>query len=239
MKFKRKLKPSKVVGTRGQVPAIQGAMVRLERVPTRKPGGSPGEMVPKDHLVLYATNAYSFIRVDLGVKDNMDEPGPIPAIALKHLERGVHGDLGLDRIKVGITEYQRVLADAPHADVSGAKFPDFETVIYDRWKDPQGSNILTLDVNPRLLLDAAEAIGSPEEVQITLDLRDFEEYESKVLSPEEKKKVKGKRRRWYNNVFKIKARTKSHEDEDAVGFVMPMKPFGTGVDESGGAFRRD
>lgn len=236
MKFGRKIKPSKVVGDKGKRPAIQGALVEVEPVPTRKPGGAPSEMEVKDHLVLYATNSYVFARVDLGVKDNLDEPGPIPMVALKHLERGVHGDLGLDRIKVGITEYERVLAEAPHADTSADAFPDFEKVIDQHWKDPQGSNMLTLDVNPRLLLAACEAIGSPEEAQLTFDLRQFKEFESRVLSPEEKKKAKGKRRRWYSGVFKVKARIKPEENE-AVVFVMPIKPYGHGVDESGGAFR--
>jgi hypothetical protein len=109
-------------------------------------------------------------------------------------------------------------------------------VIDDHWHGPQGMNLLTVDVNPRLLLRACEAIGSSDSVQLTFDLRSFREYETKVLSKEEKKKMKGKRRRWYSGAFKVAARVKP-EEHQAVAYVMPMTPYGTGVDESGGAFR--
>lgn len=235
MKFTRKIKPSKVLGTRKMKAAIQGAIVRLERVPTRKAGHGPQDVEPVDHLVLYATNTYSFIRIDLGVKDSMDEPGPIPGVALRHLEKGVSADLGMDRIRVGITQYERVTADAPNADTSGENFPVFEEVMDKHWREPSGANKLTINLNPRLLLAAAEAIGEPDQVQLTLDLRKTKEYEPKVYTPAERAKRKGKTRRWYSGAMKLTGRNKQ-QDNPAHGFLMPIVPEQGAVDQSGGAF---
>jgi hypothetical protein len=237
VKFNRKIKPSKAVGKPGQKPVIQGALVKLETVPTQKPGGGPNDMEPKDHLVLYATNAYSFIRIDLGVKDSMDEPGPIPAVALKHLEKGVSADLGMDEVRVGITRYERVTADGyPHADTSGDSFPDFEEVMDKHWREPKGANELTVNVNPRLLIAACEAIGEPDDVQITLDLRKAKDYEPQVYTPEEREKRKGKVRRFYSGAMKLTGAQKQ-DKHPAIAYLMPITPREGTVDKSGGAFR--
>jgi hypothetical protein len=224
MKFWRKIKPSKVLGGKMSKHSIQGAMVHIETVPTQVPGGKPGQTEPKDHLVLYATNSYCFVRIDLGVKDTSDEPGPIPREALVHMEKGVNVELGMDEIRAGITRYARVSGDFPNGDQKGRDFPDFEEVISKHWpRDPQAGNKLTIDVNPKLLLAAAEAIGEPEHVQITFDLRNAKEY------PKQK-------RRWYSGALKIKPREK-HRDHPAEVYLMPIKPIGhDDVDPTGGAF---
>lgn len=224
MKFLRKIKPSKVLGDKFQRQAIQGAMVHVETVPTQIPGGTPSQTRPEDHLVLYATNSYSFVRIDLGVKDSMDEPGPIPRAALQHMEKGVAVELGLDFVKVGITRYERVAGDFPKGDAKGERFPEFESAVDKHWRsDPKGANKLTLNLNPKLLLAAAEAIGEPEHVQITLDLRKAKEY------------PKGKRR-WYNGAMKMMGAEKRRENPAQV-FFMPIKPIGhSDVDPSEGAF---
>lgn len=220
---RKKLKPSKALGKKGSAPKLRGGMVKVEPVPTRVPGRNEKE--PKDHLVLYCTNGFTFIRVDLGVKENMDEPGPIPAEALKHIEKGVAAELGLDFVKVGITRYERVLADAPYADVSGEAFPDFEETMDKHWSEPRGSNRLTLNVNPKLLLDAAEAIGAPDNIELVFDQRKFIELEHRVQSAKERRQHKGKRRRFYSGPIKMLPRKQIAESENpAMGYLMPILP---------------
>lgn len=226
MKFFRKIKPSKVLGSRTQQHAIQGAMVEMEKVMTQVPGAKPGQKEPRDHLVLYATNSYSFVRIDLGLKDSMDEPGPIPAEALRHMEKGVTADLGMDEVRVGITRYERVSGDFPNGDRQGKDFPDFEKVISKAWpRDPQAGNKLTININPKLLMAACEAIGETENVQIILDLRNAQEYP-------------GQKRKWYSGAMKMKPYDEEydrHKVNEAEAYLMPIKPIGHGdLDPSGG-----
>lgn len=219
--IRKKLRPSRAVGTHHQRPALRGALIESERVPVREFPRSKVKL--EEHLVLYCTNGYVFIRVDLGKKEPMDEPGPIPVEALRHIEAGVNANLGLDFVQIGLTRYERTLADAPYADTTAKAFPKFEKTMDQFWKEPQGSNVMTINVNPKLLLDAAKAIGSEDEIELVLDKRSFKEVNDKVMTDKERRQKEGKRRVYYSKAMKIQPRT-AVKNNKAYGFVMPMSP---------------
>lgn len=224
MKFLRKFKPSRILAKQNdhfKTRAIEGALVRAEPVPTLKPGGRPDEKEVKEHLVMYATNTWTMVRLDLGVQDPFQEPGPVPLPALRHMEQGVNFDLGLEKVRVGIVEYDRVFADSPD-DIPEERFPDWETVLQKQgWKhDPSGTNKVTLDIDPRLLLALAQAMGSEESVQITFDLRLTKEY------PKRKS-------RYVIGAMRVQARNEeSWREPLADGYMMPMRPLGVEKDDA-------
>lgn len=163
---------------------IAGAMVEEEEVEVRDmtPGRPNDAKKDEKHLVAYATNAYSFARVDLGAPESdKDVGGPIPDVALRHMEKGVNVELGAETIKAGITSYERVPGEQvdhrgkprykPGDEVS---FPQFKN-LYPEF----GDNILSLGINPHLLADLADAMGSGRNngviIEIDLDkLKDIE-----------------------------------------------------------------
>lgn len=223
MKFVRKFKPSRVVAKDGnkllKSRAIEGALVKIEPVPTVKPGGRPSEKEVRDHLVMYVTNTWVIVRLDLGVKETMDEPGPIPAAALRHMEQGVGFQLGIDKVRVGIVEYDRVFADSPD-QISEDAFPDWEKVLRKNgWKnDPSGVNKVTLGVDPRLLLSLAQAMGSEEGVELTFDLRLTNEYPRKKA-------------RYITGPMRVQARNEEGwKGNLADSYLMPMRPLGIDPD---------
>lgn len=223
MKFARKFKPSRVAA-KGRsefrkTRAIEGALVKTEPVPTVKPGGRPTEKEVKDHLVMYVTNAHVIVRLDLGVKNTFNEPGPVPVAALKHMEQGVDFQLGMDKVRVGIVEYDRVFADSPD-EIGEEKFPDWEKILAKNgWKnEPTGANKVTLVVNPRLFLSLAQAMGSEEGVQITFDLRLTKEYPRKKA-------------RFVNGPMRVQAcNEESWKGNLADAYLMPMRPLGVDKD---------
>lgn len=225
MKFLRKFKPSRVLRKPGEpgfhTHAIEGAMIQVETVKVQKHGAKRGEKVSEEHLVLYATNTYSFVRIDLGLKGQWDEPGPVPPQALRHMEGGVNFDLGLDRIKAGITQYDRVFtADVmPGVDPPEVgRFPDRAKVVRQAgWKsDPTSTDKITIDLDPRKLLATAEAIGCADGVKLTIDLRLARVYDGK-----------GRKSRWMRGPMHVQPRDDGYYHEpDADAFIMPMRPFG-------------
>lgn len=217
MKFFRKFKPSRIVAKKEKnrlSRAIEGALVRIEPIPTRVPGGKPSEVELKDHLVMYVTNNFCIARLDLGVKDPFDEPGPVPAVALRHIEQGVNFSLGEKKVRVGITEYDRVFVQSPD-HIGEEKFPDWEDLL-DRHgfkNEPTSVNKVTLDLNPELLLGLAQAIGSPDSVTMTFDLRGTNEYPRKKT-------------RYVTGPVRVQGRTEPDEHPVADAYLMPMRPIG-------------
>lgn len=225
MKFLRKIKPSRVLRKRGEpgyhTHTIEGALVQVEPVKVQKRGGRRGEKVTEDHMILYATNAISFVRIDLGAPGKWDEPGPIPPQALRHMEQGVNFDLGLDRVKVGITQYERVFTSDLLPGVEPGEvesFPDFWKVVKKLgWKnEPTSSEKLTIDLDPRRLLATAEAIGCADGIKMTIDLRLARVYDGKV-----------RKSRWLKGPIHIQQRDDGfYHETDADAFLMTMRPFG-------------
>lgn len=217
MKFLHKFKPSRVVARKDshtKSRAIEGAVIRSEPVPTRKPGGKPKDTEIRDHLVLYATNTWSIIRLDLGVQDPFQEPGPVPMEALRHMEQGVQFGLGLDKVKVGIVEYDRVFVDSPD-DIAEEQFPEWERTIKKLgWKnEPSGVNKVTVDLNPKLLLALAQAIGAEEGVRLTFDLRLTKEYPGR------------KKSRYVTGPMRVQNRNAETSERVADSYLMPMLPL--------------
>lgn len=211
MKFLRKIKPSKVLGQKGAPHRIQGAMVRVEVVEEPKPGGSASEKEHFEHLILYATNAYAFVRIDLGRNYDADQPGPIPAAALRHMEKGVLALLGEKEIRVGITRYDRVMGDFPH-DSDPRHEDDFPDMAKVTPAEPRGEDALTLNVNPTLLKDLADAMDAPHNIQLTFDLR-------------ERKPLLGRKRKWYGGAIRVKPSDR-HYGNPSEAVLMPIKPEG-------------
>lgn len=214
MKFLRKVKPSKIVGGKHMVHRIQGAMVRSEMVEKVKPGGQGKHLV--EHLILYATNSFGFLRIDLGAKENGDEPGPVPAVALRHMEKGVISELGESEIRVGITHYQRVMGDFPH-DADPRHEDDFPEMSKVTPPEPRGEDAMTLNINPTLLKDIADAMGESQNVQLTFDLT-------------KRKPLVGRKRKWYGGAIRVKAPMKQWQNESEA-VMMPIRPPGADFDE--------
>jgi len=173
MKFPQGVKLSKVLAKDTWRPILTGAMIRTEKVEVRDPDPKrkSGARTTVEHLIGYATNSYTFARVDLGVPGDDDAPGPVPAVALKHAEKGVEVELGEKKITAGITHYDRVISDAPY---KGKEREPGEEVIYPTWDSvyPEfGENVLKIGINPQLLFDLATALGSAKQgVVIELDM---------------------------------------------------------------------
>lgn len=154
MKLLKRFKPSKVLSRNRVRPMLTGAMVRQERV---------GEV---EHLVLYATDAYCFLRLDLGVKEEGDFEGPIPAVALQHIQRGVNVTLGEKEIVAGITRYDRVIAEDPRFEVGqDVPFPRHENL-----RPEHGRGVFRVGINPTLLKNLADGMGSEASVILEFDM---------------------------------------------------------------------
>lgn len=212
MKLRRKYKPSRVLADPKMVttPALHGAHTRIERVEvpdysTKEAGRVKGE----DHLILYATTGNSMVKLDLGVPDNGDVPGPIPAPALKHMEKGVQAALNEDAVRVGITRYERVSSEVNPGSEQG--WPDVDSVLA-RIEAPEPKKKITLAINPGLLSDLAAAMDSNEAVYLTLDADNFKKMTGKGREAE----------RWYTGAIKVEPKA----EPGALGMLMPIRPIG-------------
>lgn len=225
MKFLRKIKPSRILRKKSDpgyhTHAIEGALLAVEPVTVQKRGGRRGEKVTEDHMILYATNAFAFARIDLGPPGKWDEPGPVPPQALRHMEQGVNFNLGLDKVKVGITQYERVFTSdlMPGVEAPEEKnFPDFwATIKKAGWiNEPTSGDKLTIDLDPKLLLAVADAIGCANGVKLTIDLRLSRVYDGRV-----------RKNRWLKGPIHVQQRDDGYYHEtDADAFIMPMRPLG-------------
>lgn len=219
MKFWKKFKPSRVVRKSGEpgsfTHAIEGALLKVEPRETKQHGAG-GKKVTEDHLILYATNAQVFVRIDLGAGDRGDLPGPIPLPALRHMENGVLAELGEKEIRVGITHYDRVFTDGLLVDPPAMEsFPEWDEILKKEGirSDPNGRDHLTVDLDPKLLLAAAEAMGETKRVKLTFDLRKTYQY------PRQK-------RRWYRGPVRVKPSDDFYRTPHSEALLMPIVPFG-------------
>lgn len=156
-----KIKPSKVVSKEALRPNLTGALVVEEQV------YSTLHRENRPHLILYATDSYRFVRLDLGPKEEGNFEGPVPKIALQHMEKGLHFELGEKQITVGITHYDRVMAEGASAEPEQAPWPQR------KWADllpKRGKRRFRFGINPKLLASLAEAMGSAERVEVEFDL---------------------------------------------------------------------
>lgn len=215
MKFP-KIKLSKVLASKQGRPVLEGAMVKLEDVEIPDLSQSPLKTKTTKHLVAYGTNAYVFARVDLGAPESeKDVEGPIPTVALKHMERGVEVELGEEEITAGITSYERVISDA--LTFRGERsYSVGDEVKYPEWKDlyPEfGKNVLTFGVNPRLLADLADAIGSGSQYGVVIEI-DLDKL----------KDVSDGNHKGSKTVLSVmKVKTMSPLRDKAEGLIMPIR----------------
>jgi hypothetical protein len=216
LKFPSKLRLSKVLSKDGLRAILTGVLVKSEKVEVLDPDPSKGlkETMKVDHLVAYGTNSYCFVRVDLtaaGIADDGDVPGPIPAVALKHLERGVQAGLGEKEIVAGITRYDRVISDAVTTG-GDQRYKPGEEVQYPNWHNlyPEFSeNVVKIGLNAQFLADLAAAMGTGNNGVVL-------EIDMDKLRP-----VSGSKEKTVLSVMKVK--TQGHLRDRAEGLLMPMR----------------
>lgn len=211
MKLPRLVKPSKALSRDDMRPVLTGAMVREEEVPIPADRQGPSGPTTQTHLILYGTDSYVFVRIDLGAPDHdgteENRPGPIPAVALKHMERGVNAILDEKEIVAGITRYDRVIAEdwgqTPGDEIN---FPEYDKLVPDFSK-----KTFRLGINPRLLMNIAEALGcGPREIlYLDFDRAKFEGPEGGEVH--------------YHTVFKVSTPRTSGQAE---GLMMPVRVGG-------------
>jgi hypothetical protein len=214
LKFPSKLRLSKLLSKDGFRPILTGAFVKSEKVKVPDLSRSPKDTKEVDHLVAYATNSYAFVRVDLtdaGIAEDGDVPGPIPAVALKHLERGVQAELGEKEIVAGITHYDRVISD--EVTVGGKqRYQPGEEVQYPDWHAlyPEfGENTISIGINAQLLADLSAAMATGNNGVII-------ELDADKLKP-----VSGSKEKTVLSVMKVK--TMGHLRDRAEGLLMPIR----------------
>ena len=218
MRLPRFLKLSKVVAKDDMRPVLTCAFVREEEVEvidhSRPPVMGKSQKKLEKHLIAYATNSYTFVRVDLGLPNLEDDGegvnvgGPIPLPALQHMERGVHFTLGEDQIKAGITSYDRViseyLAEKPSDEEGTPNFPDWHNLV------PEfGKKTIKIGLNPRQLYELAQGMGMTRTDGIVLEL------DSEKLKPLERD---GDARQVLS-VMKVSIPSKP----EAEGLIMPIR----------------
>lgn len=210
MKFRRKFKPSRVLANPKveRRSGLHGAHTRLESVKAIEPAnGSEHEV---DHLILYATNGVSMVRLDLGHPEHGDVPGPIPAPALKHMERGVSAALNEDEVRVGITRYDRVSSEAnPGGGMTG--WPDVDKTLAEVGRPPAKQRLF-LGISPKMLSDLAAAMEAEDGVYLVLDEAHFENMTAPGREDE----------RWYHGSVRVEAK----RGDDALGLIGPIRPIG-------------
>jgi hypothetical protein len=207
VKFLRKIKPSRVLGNPkiDRRPATHGALLRAELVEVR----SGAEPLVEEHHILYATNGYCLVRIDLGVPVHGDVPGPIPAVALRHMEKGVNAALLEREVRVGsITRYERVYSESNPG--SQTDFPDVDE-LEAKAPDP-GDRKLTFTFSPAFLSDIAAAMAAGHGVTLSFDADKFKDYEV----------GDGK---WYEGAVRITPH-QPERVESATGVLMPIRPIG-------------
>lgn len=213
MKFSRKIKPSRVLGDSKRNrhhPATHGALLREEDVELPILPSEQGQPTTEKHHVLYATNGYALVRIDVGAPDKEDQPGPIPAVALKHMERGISARLLESEVKVGkITTYERVYSEDNPG--SANEFPDIAT-LEGKAPEPPDERKMTLTFSPGLLADIAAAMGEGTGLTLTFDADRFKDYE-----------VGGGK--YYSGGVRITPHSRQYV-ERATAVLMPIRPIG-------------
>lgn len=181
MRLPTQVKLSKIAArSYGTRPILSGALAKLEKVKVKVWHHPSGERsVQKDeeeeHIILYATDGYCFVRVDAGVPGHGDVEGPIPLEALKHMERGVNCDLGEKEIKAGITRYDRVMAEA--AMVEPDKYPQ------EKWDELTPGKIkrpFRVGIGADVIARAAAALGATgrgDAIELEFDLEETSRIE--------------------------------------------------------------
>lgn len=187
-------------------------MLRVEQVEVPEPH-KPSRRQMEDHFVLYVTNQAAMARIDLGKPlDPDDKVGPIPAVALKHMEKGVNARLREESIEVGtITSYTRAYSEEKP---SREDFPDVDK-IQAMAEPPKPKRAMTLDLSPELLNNLAAAMGAGYGVKLVLDEEEFAHYTAAGMEEV----------RWYKGAIKVEAR-EGHLAGRTSGVMMPIRPRG-------------
>jgi hypothetical protein len=160
-------KISKIAGAAASAlrPTLSGTWARREKVKVQRyvpVSGIKSEkrQVEEEHLVLYATDSYVFVRVDTGmIEPEGDVEGPIPLEALKHMERGVVVKLGEKEIVTGITHYDRVLAERLGYEENRKEKPYPQ----ERWEElspARAKEPFRVAIGPDVIGRAAAAMGA-------------------------------------------------------------------------------
>lgn len=193
VKLPQGAKPSLVLGDDDGRPRLQGALLLVE----------------KGQLYLYATNAYSMVRLALGRGEA--EPGPVPKLALKHLEQGRYGEFREKHIQIGIASYDRVISENL-PDTPYDKYPSYAYLTESKGGIPTGDNCIRLGLNPKLLIDLARAMGSEEEVELVLALDRTKDMPEGTGGG-----------RYYTDVMHVLPREDARQ-QGTEGLFMPRKP---------------
>jgi hypothetical protein len=204
MKFLRKYKPSKVLPNPKveRRSGMHGAHLRREPDTFNQDGA--------DRSVLYATNGVSVLRLDLGTIEDGDVSGPIPAVALKHLEKGVSASLAATAIRVGITTYDRVASET-NPEASGADFPPIDRINSEAVRPPAKKRMFVA-LNATLLAALASAMDAEDGVYLVLDEDRFEQMTAPGREEE----------RWYHGNMRVEPKSRT----DALGMIAPIRPIG-------------
>lgn len=197
MKLPDGLKPSKVLQGVSDRPGLDGALVRVEK----KPG------TRFSRLVLYATNSYVFLRAVLGPEGDGTE-GPVPAVALRHMEKGVHFELGEKEIVAGITRYDRVMSEF-------TKDREPEKYVQDKFeelKPPQPKRAFRIGLNPLLLWELAQGMGAGKHDGISIEF-DLDKLTEVEFGPKENHYST------YNKAMTVEL----IRDNETEGIIMPVR----------------
>jgi len=198
------LKPSKITGALKDRPELTGALVKVEE--KSRGGGTK----PFKTLVLYATNSYVFLRAVLGPKEDRSEPGPIPLEALRHMERGVHVELGEKEITAGITHYDRVMSEYERDPIKPRGDRPYVQEKWDELLPKHGKKTFSVGINARLLKELSDAMGRGKHDAIELE---FDLDQAVPHSGTEGGKT-------YIKAIKVKPHASAREAE---GLLMPVR----------------
>lgn len=209
MKIRTKAKPSRILANpkHNRNAGQHGAHTLLEDVTIPAFADVPERN--EGHLILYAMNGTALVRLDLGVPEHGDEPGPIPAPALKHMERGVSAALNESEVRVGITRYDRVASEVNPGSNHG--WPD-PGVLLEKIKPPPAKRKLVLLLDPKLVANLAAAMDAEDGVHLILDADNLQQMTAPGREDE----------RWYTGAIRVEGR----RDVGSLGVLMPMRPIG-------------
>lgn len=194
MRLPEKTKPSKVLFKDGLRPVLEAAHLREEH----------------GRAFLYATNSFSFIRLELDTlpegrgREGTQIEGVIPAVALRHMEKGVNFVPKEETVAVGrLSEYRRVFSEADNR--SEGDFPDWAKLV------PDVKKSLRVGLSAKLLHELAQAMAAEgDHVTLEFDLEQTDSLNETVVQT-------------YNRAIKVEPMRDRIEGRERKGLLMPVK----------------